>query len=358
MVRFNKTGKYCMTCGHDRTIRLWNPHRSGVERAGDALLIKTYNGPHAKEVRDVCITQDNNRFASCGGDKSVFIWDVATGKVIKKYQGHDQQVNAVKFNKDDSVLVSAGYDRKICTWDLRAHAWTPIQTMSHSKDSITSLLVTDTLIIAGSVDGCIRTYDLRNGMVFTDDLHEAVTCVSMSNDGNCLLAGCLDSTVRLIEKVSRPLVSPTLAIRLHPTTHFCLPLLGCGSNYQDSGTLLNEYRGHKHESYPLTSCLSNCDAYVISGSEDGKVYAWDLVEGNVLQTIGGHTKVLTLLPLYFSLSPSPRPPSFTTLTTLPPHIISPRSLLSLPQAVSSVAYHPKEPMLVSVSHDGTGRVFR
>jgi mitogen-activated protein kinase organizer 1 len=264
---------------------LWNPHRGGVERKEDALLIKTYTGPHGKEVRDVCITADNNRFASCGGDKSVFIWDVASGKVIKKYQGHDHQVNAVKFNKDDSVLVSAGYDRKICTWDLRSHNWKPIQTMAHSKDSITSLLVTDTLIIAGSVDGCIRMYDLRNGMIFTDNLHEAITCISMSNDGNCLLAGCLDSTVRLLEK--------------------------------DSGSLLNEYRGHKHESYPLSSCLSSCDAYVVSGSEDGKVYIWDLVEGNVVNTLSGHTK-----------------------------------------AVSSVAYHPKESMLVSVSHDGTGRVFR
>ena len=284
-VRFNKNGKYCMTCGHDRTIRLWNPHRSGVERAEEALLIKTYSGPHGKEVRDVCITQDNNRFASCGGDKSAFVWDVASGKVIKKYQGHDHRVNAVKFNKDDTVLVSAGYDKKICTWDLRSHAWTPIQTMSHCKDSITSLQVTDALIIAGSVDGCVRMYDLRNGMLFCDNLHEPVTCVSLSNDGNCLLASCLDSTIRLIEK--------------------------------DSGGLLNQYRGHKNEAYPLSSCLSSCDAYVLSGSEDGKVYAWDLVEGTVVQRLDGHTKT-----------------------------------------VSSVAYHPKDALMVSVSHDGTGRVWQ
>jgi mitogen-activated protein kinase organizer 1 len=102
-----------MTAGHDRTVCLWNPHRCG-EQEKNALLIKTYQG-HGKEVNDVCITGDNNRFASCGGDKDVFVWDVATSQIIKKYRGHTQRVNAVRFNKDDSVLASASYDRKVHT---------------------------------------------------------------------------------------------------------------------------------------------------------------------------------------------------------------------------------------------------
>jgi mitogen-activated protein kinase organizer 1 len=31
---------------------------------------------------------DNSRFASGGGDKSAFLWDVSTGKVIRRFQGH------------------------------------------------------------------------------------------------------------------------------------------------------------------------------------------------------------------------------------------------------------------------------
>ena len=30
-------GGYCLTCGSDRTVRLWNPHRG--------LMVKTYKGP-------------------------------------------------------------------------------------------------------------------------------------------------------------------------------------------------------------------------------------------------------------------------------------------------------------------------
>jgi WD40 repeat protein len=43
-VRFNRDGNYCLSCGKDRTLRLWNPHTGA--------LVKTYKS-HAREVRDV-----------------------------------------------------------------------------------------------------------------------------------------------------------------------------------------------------------------------------------------------------------------------------------------------------------------
>lgn len=49
--RFNSNGEYCLSCGKDRTIRLWNPHRG--------LHIKTYKS-HGREVRDVHVTAYEN----------------------------------------------------------------------------------------------------------------------------------------------------------------------------------------------------------------------------------------------------------------------------------------------------------
>lgn len=34
----------------------------------------------------------------------------------------------------------------------------------------------------------------------SDDLGQPVNCISMSNDGNCILASCLDSTLRLLDR--------------------------------------------------------------------------------------------------------------------------------------------------------------
>ena len=59
---------------------------------------------------------------------------------------------------------------------------------------VSSVTVTGHQIIAGSIDGCVRTYDLRAARCEVDVLDVPVACVSLSGDSNCLLAGCLDHT--------------------------------------------------------------------------------------------------------------------------------------------------------------------
>jgi WD40 repeat protein len=46
---------------------------------GSALHIKSYSGVHGYSVLDVAIAKDNSKFASAGGDKSAFFWDISTG---------------------------------------------------------------------------------------------------------------------------------------------------------------------------------------------------------------------------------------------------------------------------------------
>ncbi|KAL6558919.1 hypothetical protein OROMI_019269 [Orobanche minor] len=272
--RFNSNGEYCLSCGKDRTIRLWNPHRG--------IHVKTYKS-HGREVRDVHVTTDNSKLCSCGGDRQVFYWDVATGRVIRKFRGHDSEVNAVKFNEYASVVVSAGYDRSVRAWDCRSHSTEPIQIIDTFSDSVMSICLTKTEIIAGSVDGTVRTFDIR--IEISDNLGQPVNCISLSNDGNCVLASCLDSTLRLLDR--------------------------------SSGEMLQEYKGHTCKSFKMDCCLTNTDAHVTGGSEDGYIFFWDLVDANVVSSFRAHSSVVT-----------------------------------------SVSYHPRDDCMVTASVDGTIRVWK
>lgn len=55
-----------------------------------------------------------------------------------------------------------------------------------------------------------------------------------------------------------------------------------------NGQLLQSYKGHTNSDYRIRSCLGMGDAVVISGSEDGSLYAWDLLEGMLIQKIKAH----------------------------------------------------------------------
>ena len=55
---------------------------------------------------DIAVTEDNARFASVGGDRQVFLWDVATGRTLRRWSGHGGRVNAVAFGGEGGVVVS------------------------------------------------------------------------------------------------------------------------------------------------------------------------------------------------------------------------------------------------------------
>lgn len=58
------------------------------------------------------------------------------------------------------------------------------------------------VLFCRGVDGCVRVYDIRSRKVIQDEIGRPVTAVVSSNDKNCLLASCLDNTMRLLDKES------------------------------------------------------------------------------------------------------------------------------------------------------------
>ncbi|PSN50744.1 WD repeat domain-containing protein 83 [Blattella germanica] len=239
-VRFNVDGSYCLTCGADKKLKLWNPHK--------ALPLKTYSG-HGSEVLNACSSCDNSQIVSCGRDKLVIMWDVSSGAPLRRFRGHSSQVTCVRYNEESTVAISGSHDNTVMCWDVRSRNNTPIQVMRDAKDSVTSLEVAGNEIVTGSVDGKVRRYDIRANKLFSDFIGEAITCVNLTRDSQCILVSSADSMVRLLDK--------------------------------DSGELLGEYSGHRTDDFCIQSCVDHKDHHVISGSIDGDIWCWDLVQGSI-----------------------------------------------------------------------------
>ena len=240
-VRFSVDGNYCVTAGQDKTVKLWNPNKG--------RLLKTYSG-HGYEVLDVRGSCDNSQLLSCSMDKTVMLWDVSSGNWTRRWRGHQAAVNCVVFNEDSSLVVSGSVDTTVKVWDTRVRAHDPAQTMSECGDSVTSLDCSDHEILVGSADGRMRLYDLRKGSLDTDYVGGVVASLCFTRDGQCVLVSCVGETVKLFDK--------------------------------SSGEMLSEYSGHINSQYRLDCCLDHSDKHVLSGSENGQVYCWSLVEGGLV----------------------------------------------------------------------------
>uniref|UniRef100_A0A8K9XNS5 WD repeat domain-containing protein 83 n=1 Tax=Oncorhynchus mykiss TaxID=8022 RepID=A0A8K9XNS5_ONCMY len=190
------------------------------------------------------LSYDNSQLCSCSSDKTVILWDVATGQVTRKLRGH------AGVRENNTTIFSCSIDGTVRCWDTRSRKFDPIQILDEAQDGVSSLKVSEHELLTGSVDGRVRRYDLRMGQLHVDFINSPITCVCFSADGQCTLTSSLDSTVRLLDK--------------------------------STGEMLGEYTGHKMKGYKLDCCLSSKDTHVLSCSEDGHVYCWDLVEGSLM----------------------------------------------------------------------------
>lgn len=60
-----------------------------------SLLLCPPNHSPSLSVAVLPTLPPRRRFASCGGDRQVFLWDVGTGNIIRKFRGHDAYINTV-----------------------------------------------------------------------------------------------------------------------------------------------------------------------------------------------------------------------------------------------------------------------
>ncbi len=185
------TGQYLLSGSSDRTINLYNPSKAPSLSSEDSsvksttpspALVQSYTGAHAHEILTLAVASDNSRFVSGGGDKTVFLWDVATAKTLRRYGGgaggHGGRIECVAFGGEgDSVVVSGSFDSSVRLWDTKSRDGRPLMVLSEARDSVSCLVVGEAEVVAGSVDGRVRGYDLRMGVISVDVIGSTSSCL-------------------------------------------------------------------------------------------------------------------------------------------------------------------------------------
>jgi mitogen-activated protein kinase organizer 1 len=247
---------YVLTGSSDRTIRLYNPQKappsSVAPSASNAYppgLVNKYSA-HGYEVLSIDVNDANDRFVSTGGDKTVFVWDVQTAQTVRRFTGHVGRVNRGVFGGDgDSIIATGSFDGTVRIWDIKSNSYKPIMTLDDAKDSITDVVVHDPEIIASSV---VRSYDLRTGMCQADVIGYPCTSLSVTKKGTEVLVSSLDSTVRLMDRTNGELLKA----------------------YKDDAFVNKDLR--------VRSTLGLNDSVILSGSDNGMIFAWDILGGDCL----------------------------------------------------------------------------
>jgi WD40 repeat protein len=161
----------------DKSLALVEDGASGPGRGREAArIIELPTGDYM--VGHVAVSPDGRRIAGGLSDRTVRLWDAATGQVIDILRGHSDLVLDVAFSPDGGELASASYDKTIRIWDLaskrhrvlRGHTapvnWVRWRGPAH--------------LATGSPDGTIRIWnvpglELPSGEDISHELETATT---------------------------------------------------------------------------------------------------------------------------------------------------------------------------------------
>ncbi len=153
---------------------------------------------HSDTVLGVGFSPDGKILVSCGADKFVKTFEVATGKFQKAFEGHTHHVLGVGFSPDGKQIASAGADNVVKIWDYAKGE--QVRTINAHTKQITALVFVGK---TGNFATCAGDQQVRfwntGGGNYRNLAggNDYLYCLAISPDGSVVAAGGQEGAVRL-----------------------------------------------------------------------------------------------------------------------------------------------------------------
>jgi serine/threonine protein kinase len=150
-----------------------------------------------EEFRGAAFTPDRQHLVTASQSRVVELWDLVTGKKLKKFAGHTARVNLVACSADGRLILSSGGDKTIRLWDVASGK----ELQRLESDGVRSVAISPDgrRALSAGMDGTVHLWDLESGKeVCRKEGHAMrVNSVAFSPDGRLAVSGCDDTTMRL-----------------------------------------------------------------------------------------------------------------------------------------------------------------
>ncbi|CAN4125705.1 unnamed protein product [Withania somnifera] len=192
-VAVDPSNTWFCTGSADRTIKIWD--------LASGRLKLTLTG-HIEQVRGLAVSSKHTYMFSAGDDKLVKCWDLEQNKVIRSYHGHLSGVYCLALHPTIDILFTGGRDSVCRVWDIRSKM--QIHALSGHDNTVCSVFTRpmDPQVITGSHDSTIKLWDLRYGKTMATLTHhkKSVRAMAQHPTEDCFATASADN----IKKFSLP----------------------------------------------------------------------------------------------------------------------------------------------------------
>ncbi len=262
-----------------------------------AHMIRTFTG-HGRQVNACAVSPDGSWFVTGSADKTLKVWDIATGKERCMLVGHRHSVAGCAVSPDGSWIVSASHDGTLKVWDVSTGS--EVHTLTTDAGWVNGCAVSPDgrWIVSASNYRTLTVWDVATGTelrTLTGHTSMVHGC-AVSPDGSWILSVGPDETLRLWDVAT--------GAQLRTLTGHTSTVHGCAVSPDGSwivsssadatlkvwdvatGAELHTLDGHQHA---VVGCAVSPDGtWIVSASADATLKVWDVATGAELRTLTGH----------------------------------------------------------------------
>lgn len=204
MVLFTPDGKQVISASKDKTVRIWNTATGEMVR----VLRPPIGEGRSGTLYAAALSPDGQTLAVGGigtveGDCPIYLIQLATGQIQRTLRGHKDVIVDVAFSHDGKLLASGGLDTTARLWNVDSGASVRIlEGHVHSVYDV-AFAPNSTRLVTASFDGTARIWmvpDGTPGPVLSDPYEGklvGVRSVAWSPDGRNIATGSSDQFLRL-----------------------------------------------------------------------------------------------------------------------------------------------------------------
>jgi len=171
-------------------IKLWS--------VADGQLVRDFPKVHSDAVFSLEFSPDGKTLVSGAGDKMARVIELATGRIVRSFEGHTHHVLGVSWSADGRTLATAGADNIVKVWD--ATTGDRKKNIEGYEKEVTAVrfVGVSANLVTSSGDNKVRlvTLDGKEVRAFPE-VADFMQSAAVSADGKVVVAGGQDSVLRV-----------------------------------------------------------------------------------------------------------------------------------------------------------------
>ncbi|KAB1220216.1 Protein ROOT INITIATION DEFECTIVE 3 [Morella rubra] len=252
----------------------------------------------AEGIKPLAANREGTYIVGGGVSGDIFLWEVASGRQLKKWHAHYRAVTCLVFSDDDSLLISGSEDGSVRVWslfmifdDIRQKEANHLYEHNFSEhtlrvtDIMTGYGGCNAIIVSASEDRTCKVWSLSKGKLLRNVVFPSIIdAIALDPGEHVFYAGSRDGKIYIA----------ALNAESTSNSNYGLHIIKSVSSHSHNALPLRKFQFRKmvcsaEEPYVLAYSLSNalhnkavtCLSYcasgnlLISGSEDGIVRVWD-----------------------------------------------------------------------------------